>query len=122
MRIKKSWNALWEIKSIKWILLLVVLLLTFGWGLSLWRFPNLVESGEVIPLHYNIYFGVDSIGPWWHILILPVFATLTLIINFVISLWQVKEHRPFVMILMVTTVLVALLLDIALIFALMMNI
>ncbi len=122
MRVKKSIKALWDIKPVRWILLFSTVVIALGWGLALWRFPGLVEAGEVIPLHYNIYFGVDSIGPWWRILLLPGFATLTLIINLVISVWQVKEHKPFVMILSVTTALVAVIMDISLVFALLMNV
>ena len=36
-----------------------------------------------IALHYNILFGIDSIGNWYNLFILPLTGLIILIINFV---------------------------------------
>ena len=44
------------------------------WGalyFKLHTFSYASESGQ-IALHYNNYFGIDSIGPWYQVFILPI--------------------------------------------------
>jgi hypothetical protein len=38
-------------------------------------------TGKFIPLHYNIYFGVDKFGPWYSVFELSLFGLLVLILN-----------------------------------------
>ena len=38
------------------------------------------EFGD-IPLHYNIYFGIDKIGPWYFTLVMPIIGLLVIIVN-----------------------------------------
>jgi len=39
-----------------------------------------------VSLHYNIYFGIDLIGEWYKIYLLPASGLVVLIINWIISL------------------------------------
>lgn len=47
-------------------------------------FKIINQYGEV-SLHYNIYLGIDKIGSWYLVLILPLVGLLILIINIVLS-------------------------------------
>ena len=38
------------------------------------------EFGQ-IPLHYNIYFGIDKIGPWYNVFALPLIGLIVIIFN-----------------------------------------
>lgn len=40
---------------------------------------------RLLPLHYNIYFGVDFIGEWHKIFIIPALGFFFTIINFILA-------------------------------------
>ncbi|MFA5047775.1 MAG: hypothetical protein WC516_01900 [Patescibacteria group bacterium] len=48
------------------------------WVLLLYRF---LLAKEYIITQYNIYFGISSLDPWYHILLLPALGLLVIIIN-----------------------------------------
>ena len=39
-----------------------------------------------IPLHYNVYFGIDFLGPWVYIFVYPFLGLLIIFINSFISI------------------------------------
>ena len=39
-----------------------------------------------MPLHYNIYFGIDLLGPWYQIFLLPILGLIFLLINFLFGM------------------------------------
>lgn len=41
--------------------------------------------GETLPLHYNIYFGIDFIGRWYEVFIMPLVGIFFIIINFILA-------------------------------------
>lgn len=47
---------------------------------------------ETIPLHYNIYFGIDLIGAWYKVVFIPLIGTVIFLLNFLLGyLVYVKE-------------------------------
>jgi len=52
------------------------------WLGLLWQSRSFMES---MPLHYNIYFGVDLYGPWYQILLMPSIGLAVILINFTIG-------------------------------------
>ena len=40
------------------------------------------DFSGLIPLHYNIYFGIDLLGPWYHLYIMPAIGLVFLTLNF----------------------------------------
>jgi hypothetical protein len=65
---------------------------------------------EFIPLHYNIYFGIDLYGPWQRILLIPLSGTGIVFINLILSIILYRRARPMAYALMVITVLLEVLL------------
>ena len=64
--------------------------MNFGlWILVFWQSKNLAQ---VIPLHYNIYFGIDSFGPWYQLFFLPAIGLAVIAVNFLAALlaWSQK--------------------------------
>lgn len=59
-------------------------------ALLVWRLAPLVSTHPYLPLHYNIYLGVDRFGPWYHILLLPVLSVVFLVLNLSIAA-QISE-------------------------------
>lgn len=54
---------------------------------------NFKPQNDPIILHYNIYFGIDLIGPWHKIYLLPVFGLACFFINFLISVILYGRER-----------------------------
>lgn len=48
------------------------------WGISFWTFR---PKEEPVFIHYNVYFGVDWVGPWYLGYIIPVSATMLVGLN-----------------------------------------
>jgi hypothetical protein len=65
---------------------------------------------EFIPLHYNIYFGIDLYGPWYRILLMPASGTGIVFINLVLSIIIYRRAKPMAYVLLVITVLLEVLL------------
>lgn len=60
-----------------------ILLIAVMWiGLTITIAPlrNTTQTG-VIPLHYNLYFGIDAFGPWYAVYALSGLATFVFFIN-----------------------------------------
>jgi hypothetical protein len=57
-----------------------------------------------IILHYNVYFGVDMLGDWKQVFILPFLGLILFIINFLLSLYfyNQKERIASYILLMAT--------------------
>jgi hypothetical protein len=77
------------------------------WWLLYSKFRN---QTEFIPLHYNIYFGIDLYGPWYRILLMPLSGTGIFFINLVLSIIIYKPAKPIAYILLGITVILELLL------------
>ncbi len=57
----------------------------FIWFFLYSEFYSLRGTGENFPLHYNIYFGIDFIGSWYQIFIMPLVGTFFIFINFILA-------------------------------------
>lgn len=60
----------------------------------LWFFlyRNFPASTEPVFLHYTVFFGVDRIGPWYYIFLLPLAGFLILLFNTVFA-WVVYRRE-----------------------------
>lgn len=87
------------------------LLLVLGLWVSLaW---HIRPSTDHIFLHYNVLFGVDLIGPWWHIFYISAAGTTVFLINTILG-WVVYDRNRFMtQILLAASLLVQILLLIA---------
>ncbi len=95
-----------------------VLLLALSWALLLWKVPY--TDGQVL-LHYNIYFGVDLVGPWKQLLWMPLSGSVILLLNG--SLVQWGGFTSFVRrIILVSTAALELVLLAATLFVVLLNI
>jgi hypothetical protein len=68
------------------VTLLATLVLVLTVILPLWRLFPEVQDRSAIPLHYNIYFGVDQFGPWERLFTIPILGCIILIINTIIAI------------------------------------
>ena len=56
----------------------------------------MVQENPFIPLHYNIYLGIDRFGPWYNVFIFPVLGFVFLVLNLSLaSQLSEFENRAF---------------------------
>ena len=88
----------------KWILasfLVSGALQLFQWWYTVSRIR---PTGEQLFLHFNILFGVDLIGEWWRLYLIPLFALIFMLINFCLSYFFYQQNRFIARFLAVLTV------------------
>ena len=54
-------------------------------GLLWWRIVPLAAENPYLPLHYNVYFGVDRFGPWYQVFSLPALGFVFLLVSVVMQ-------------------------------------
>ncbi|MBN1779212.1 MAG: hypothetical protein JW816_03270 [Candidatus Buchananbacteria bacterium] len=74
-----------------------------------------------IPLHYNIYFGIDNFGSKNDLYFLPIFASIVLVINFLISLYSFFKEKMLTYFLVGGSILVQILALLASIAIILLN-
>ena len=63
-------------------------------NLLLWLFllVRIQPSDAWIPLHYNVNFGIDFLGPWLYIFLFPSAGFAVIVLNLILALsFQIKE-------------------------------
>lgn len=87
------------------VLLAITLFIdAFEW---VYLFAKIDRNTNPIFLHYNIYFGIDLIGPWYQIFIMPVAVLFILLINMYISYKFFTNNGIFSKIILSITVVIA---------------
>lgn len=75
-----------------------------------------------IILHYNVYFGVDIIGDWWQVYLMPLIGLLILLANAILGyLFYQRKERIVAHLLMLATFVIQLAISIAVAGLLLMN-
>ncbi|MBU0707374.1 hypothetical protein KKG41_03305 [Patescibacteria group bacterium] len=89
------------------IYILVGLIVALVIDALLWwlLYSNFNNQTEFVPLHYNIYFGIDLYGPWYQILLMPLSGFVFILINAVVSYMVYQRARLISYILIASLVL-----------------
>lgn len=45
------------------------------------RIVPIIYGKPAVPLHYNVHVGVDTIGPWWQIFVVPLLGLIMILVN-----------------------------------------
>jgi len=88
------------------------------WLLLIWQTK---EFSGLIPLHYNIYFGIDLLGPWYQFFLLPSLGLLFFIVNFIISLMIYSKEKVLSYFLVSASSFIQLIFILAAIFIILIN-
>lgn len=91
-------------------------------ALLLWRLFPEIYGKQVIPLHYNIHYGVDWTGAWWQIFVYPATGAALCLVNTGVALFLVKREPMLARVVLVSTVLLTGFLFLSTIFVVLMNI
>ena len=93
------------------------------WVLFFWKirpFSYLTQFGA-IPLHYNVYFGIDTFGQWYSVAVLPSIGLAVLLVNNALAYALFYKKKILSYFLLITQSLVNLILLIALFFIVLLN-
>jgi len=76
---------------IQWVLIGSLIVNVANWACI--AFFNRPVDFPII-LHYNVYFGVDVIGDWWQVYLMPLIGLLILLVNAILGylFYQQKER------------------------------
>lgn len=83
---------------------------------------SLPKEQSYIPLHYNIYTGIDLFGSWQRIFIWPAIGLIILIINFIFSIILYDKKEVISYFLSCTTTIVQIFLLISTLLTILINI
>jgi hypothetical protein len=101
--------------------MLSLLFCALSGGLIVWRlFPGLYGQ-DVVPLHYNIHYGVDWTGVWWQIFTLPVGGLMIVLLHAFLTVLLVRREPILAKIVSIATVVLTALLFIATVFVVLLN-
>lgn len=93
-----------------------------GVSLLSWRIIPLVHGRDSVPLHYNIYVGIDAFGPWWMLCIIPALSLAFAIFNGIFAKTFLKRRPMLAITLWSATLFVGILALLALVRIILINI
>lgn len=62
----------------------------------LWLYFFIKPAGDSVPLHYNIYFGIDEIGKGIKLYLQPLFGLIIILINILLASFVFKTNKKIV--------------------------
>lgn len=80
----------------------ILLLLTVM--LPAWKIIPLSADNPYIPLHYNVYMGIDESGPWQRVFVLPAIGLGLLLVNAVLQALLFRREKVLATFFAVATV------------------
>ncbi len=89
--------------------------------LPAWKVLPGIYGSEIIPIHYNIHYGVDRTGPWWRIFTLPVIGLALWLINVPLAVAFARRERMLGLFVAGMTLVVEWFLLLAMIFVVLLN-
>lgn len=99
--------------SISWVL---------GVGLLSWRILPLVYGRDSVPLHYNIYVGIDAFGPWWMLFEVVILSLVIALVNTLFAATLLKKRPMLALMTWSATLFVGILALMALVRIVLINI
>lgn len=109
-------SKLYRVTAIVSLALVVVMI-----ALPLWKIRPAAGEDAFIPLHYNIYFGIDRFGPWYQVFVLPAIGFTLLVINSIFQAVFYHHERILSYFFAATTILAELALAASMIFIVLLN-
>ena len=97
MHAGRFWSVLSELlkqsRFYRYSTIISALLVIGSFALLLWQVAPVISESRYIPLHYNIYFGVDRFGPWYNAFFLPGIGAILLIVNIIFEVFFIKREH-----------------------------
>ena len=111
-------------KFVKLNLLLSVILNISSWALLIWKIAPLATPNGygVIDLHYNLFLGVDLIGPWYYVFSIAGLGLFVILFNNLVAFWLYKKEKVLSYFLIIFQSIINMILFAATIFVVLLNI
>lgn len=106
----------------RWTLIACFLIFVATLLLPIWRIVPLAKEQPFIPLHYNVYFGVDRFGPWYHAFVIPALGLFFILISVVMQTYFFQKERMLTRFFAISTILLELTFLIAMVLLILLNI
>lgn len=92
------------------MIIAIGVMLVGQWIFILWQVG---PTEDFIPLHYNIYFGIDYLGRWYEAYFLPLLSFLITSVNLIVALLFYKRDKHLTYLVMGATVFLQTVLSVA---------
>lgn len=80
------------------------------------------KESDIIPLHYNVYLGIDLHGKWWKAFYMPAWGLIALAVNYFITMLVYHKKSLFGQMLTIASLAIQIIVFAAGIFTLLLNI
>lgn len=97
-------------------------LLILAVALPVWRIVPHASDRPFIPLHYNVYVGVDAFGAWYQVFVPALFGAAALAVNLGIQAWAVRREPALAAFLAIATIAVEAVVLVATVLTVLLNI
>lgn len=122
-RVVVTYRDLFRASRLYFLSALASILLVAGMiAIPLYRLLPVLQGTTYIPLHYNIYFGVDQFGPWYHVFILPGLGATLFLLNLMFEGVYFREEHVLAKFFAVSTVVAEFILFASVVFIVLLNI
>lgn len=105
----------------RWTAIASGVLVVLSAALPAWRILPIAGDRPYIPLHYNVYVGIDSFGPWYGIFVLPALGLGLLVVNTAFQAVFYRREHILSVFFAVATVATELVLFVATVLIVLMN-
>lgn len=84
----------------KFVSFSLIFSLLFNIGIWFLLYLFIKPKTEPIFLHYNIYFGIDLIGEWYRIYLIPLSGFVILLVNYLVGakIYQTKQVLTYLLV------------------------
>ncbi len=90
-------------------------------SLAWWKIVPLAETSPFIPLHYNVYLGVDRFGPWQAAFTLPAIGLGLLVVNLCFEAAFFRRERMLAHFFAIATLVSEIILLVAMVLLVLLN-
>ncbi len=80
------------------------------WGLMGWYYELLYQPERNLALHYKVFFGIDFLGEWYYVLVVPISGLFIIALNYILSRRMYVHQKAAVYALLVGSCVVQLIL------------
>lgn len=91
-------------------------------ALPLLRLVPELQGKFYIPLHYNIYIGIDQFGPWYHVFFIPAIGSALFLVNLLFEGIYFRREHVLAKFFATTSLLAEAILFISMVFIILLNI
>jgi len=112
------WHGFWTDPLIFFSVVLAILANAGLWAVL---YSTVTPTDMPIILHYNIYFGVDSVGSWKSLFFMPTLSAGLLVVNLVLARFFYYKERVAAYLFAGATLLLQLLMAVGVVSAIIIN-